>query len=127
MSIDKKTRAEVLRLYYAEKWRIGTIAGQLGVHHNTVDRVLTDAGEPRQYRRRRRSKVDPFLPMIRQTLAVYPKLTASRLYEMVRERGYGIRAMRVSARGSGRRGTGASCIAGRAKTAREGSHSALRR
>ena len=27
--------------------------------------------------------------MIRQTLAVYPKLTASRLYEMVRERGYG--------------------------------------
>ena len=39
MSIDKKTRAEVLRLYYAEKWRIGTIAGQLGVHHNTVDRV----------------------------------------------------------------------------------------
>ena len=88
MSIDKKTRAEVLRLYYAEKWRIGTIAGQLGVHHNTVDRVLTDAGEPRQYRRRRRSKVDPFLPFIRQTLAVYPKLTASRLYEMVRERGY---------------------------------------
>ena len=38
MSIDKKTRAEDLRLYYAEKWRIGTIAGQLGVHHNTVDR-----------------------------------------------------------------------------------------
>ena len=26
MSIDKKTRAEILRLYYAEKWRIGTKA-----------------------------------------------------------------------------------------------------
>ena len=88
MTIDKKARAETLRLYHAEKWRIGTIAGQLGVHHTTVERVLTDAGEPRHLRRRRRSKLDPFLPFIRQTLAVYPKLTASRLYEMAGERGY---------------------------------------
>ena len=88
MAIDKGTRAEILRLYYAEKWKTGTIADQLGVHHSTVDRVLSDAGVPRQERRHRRSKLDPFLPFIRQTLAVYPKLAASRLYEMARERGY---------------------------------------
>ena len=92
MAIDKGTRAEILRLYYAEKWKTGTIADQLGVHHSTVDRVLSDAGVPRQERRHRRSKLDPFLPFIRQTLAVYPKLAASRLYEMARERGYGFGA-----------------------------------
>ena len=88
MTIDKETGAEILRLYHVEKWRIGTIADQLGVHHSTVDRVLADAGVPRQERRRRRSKADPFLPFIRQTLKVYPNLPASRLHEMVCERGY---------------------------------------
>ena len=88
MTIDKETRAEILRLYYAEKWKIGTIARQLGAHHITVDRVLADAGVPRQDRRRRSSKLDPFMPFIRHTLAVYPTLTASRRYDMVYERGY---------------------------------------
>ena len=69
MAVDDKTRAEILRLHYAEKWRIGTIADQLGVHHSTVDRVLAEAGVAREARRRRRSKFDPFLPFIRQTLA----------------------------------------------------------
>ena len=32
MAIDKKTHAEILRLHHAEKWKIGTIASQLGVH-----------------------------------------------------------------------------------------------
>ena len=55
MTIGKKTRAEILRLYHGEKWRIGTIAGQLGDHHTTVERMLTSAEEPRQERRRRAS------------------------------------------------------------------------
>ena len=88
MTIYKETRTEILRLYHAEKWRIGMIARHFSVHYTTVDCVLTDDGVPLQYRRRRRSKLDPFLPFIRQTLAVWPKLPASRLYEMVRERGY---------------------------------------
>ena len=46
MAIDKQTRAEILRLYFAEKWKIGTIARQLGVHHNTVDRIVGEAGVP---------------------------------------------------------------------------------
>ena len=87
MTIDRETRTEVLRLYHAEKWKIGTIARQLGVHHGTVRRVLRDAEEPRQ-RKPRRSKLDPFIPFIQQTLKKYPKLPASRLYEMVCGRGY---------------------------------------
>ena len=87
MAIDRETRTEILRLYHAEKWKIGTIARQLGVHHGTVRRVLRDAEEPRQ-RKPRRSKLDPFIPFIQQTLKKYPKLPASRLYEMVCGRGY---------------------------------------
>ena len=87
MTIDKETRTEILRLYHAEKWKIGTIARQLGVHHGAVRRVLKDAEEPRQ-QKRRRSKLDPFIPFVKQTLADYPTLPASRLYEMARERGY---------------------------------------
>lgn len=32
--------------------------------------------------------IEPYLPFIRQTLEKYPTLTGSRLYAMVRERGY---------------------------------------
>jgi transposase len=71
-----------------EKWRVGTIARQLGIHHGTVDRVLAQAGLPKAARPHRASLIDPFLPFILETLKRFPELTASRLYAMVRERGY---------------------------------------
>jgi transposase len=80
--------AQILRYYHAEKWKIGTIAAQLHVHHAVVTRVLAQAGLPRHGRPPQPSKVDAYLPFIRQTLEKFPTLTASRLYAMVRERGY---------------------------------------
>jgi transposase len=80
--------AEILRLYHAEKWPIGTLAAQLGVHHTTVRRVLAQAGLPAGKRSVRPSMADAFLPFIVETLEKYPKLCASRLYEMVKQRGY---------------------------------------
>ena len=71
-----------------EKWLVGTISSQLGVHHGTVDRVLSQAGLPKLERPHRPSQLDPFLPFVRETLEQYPRLTASRLWAMVRERGY---------------------------------------
>lgn len=86
--ISKETEAEVLRLYHAEKWRIGTIAAQLGLHHTTVQRVLRHAGVETKAVAPRPSMADPFVPFIVQQLEKYPALCASRLFEMVRERGY---------------------------------------
>ena len=82
-----KLEAEILRLYHAEKWRVGTIAGQLGVHHSVVRRVLAQdgTGEPQ---RSRSTRLDPYIPLIIATWKQYPKLPASRLYEMCHERGY---------------------------------------
>lgn len=88
MTISKELEAKILRYFHVEKWRVGTIASQLGVHHGTVDRVLSQAGLPKAERPHRPSQLDPFLPFVRETLEQYPRLTASRLYAMVRERGY---------------------------------------
>jgi transposase len=85
--ISPKLEAEILRLYHAEKWRVGTIAGQLGIHHSVVRRVLTRDG-PEASKRSRATRLDPYLPLIIATWKQYPKLTASRLYEMCRQRGY---------------------------------------
>ncbi len=80
--------AQILRFYHAEKWTIGTIARQLHIHNGVVRRVLTQAGLPKIGPKPRKSLVDAYLPFIHQTLATFPALTASRLYAMVRERGY---------------------------------------
>jgi len=80
--------AQILRYYHVEKWRTGTIARQLHVHHGTVKRVLSQAGLPANGVVQRGSQIDPYLPFIRETLEKFSTLTASRLYAMVRERGY---------------------------------------
>lgn len=88
MMITRELEAEILRLHHAEHWSIGTISRQLHVHHDTVRRVLTQAGIPAAEQSTRGSMADPFVPFIQDTLAHYPTLRASRLYQMVRERGY---------------------------------------
>lgn len=86
--ITKEQEAEILRLHHVEKWLVGTIAGQLRVHHTTVQRVLRRHGVTSEVVHPRPSIVDPYKAMIVEQLEKYPKLRASRLYEMAKERGY---------------------------------------
>ena len=88
MAIPPETEAQILRYYHAEHWRVGTIARQLGLHRDTVIRVLAQAGLPAAGPVRRPSAIDPYLPFLRQTLEQFPTLTASRLYGMAQARGY---------------------------------------
>src|SRR5271170_6689341 len=88
MTVNKETEAEILRLFHAEKWRPTTIGRQIGVHHSTVQRILSNSGVSEERLRIRPSQVDPYVSFIRATLEQYPKLTAARLYEMVKQRGY---------------------------------------
>jgi len=85
--ISKEREADILRLYYAEKWRVGSISRQLGVHKSVVRRVIAQESSPRALVTRKRM-VDPFVPFITETLEKYPTLTAIRLFEMVKLRGY---------------------------------------
>jgi len=67
VAIPPELEAQILRYYHVEKWRVGTIARQLGVHHGTVARVLSQAGLPALGQPARPSKIDPYLPFVRQS------------------------------------------------------------
>lgn len=85
--IDPEREGQILRLYHVEKWRLNTIAKELGIHHSVVTRVINKDRHQRA-RKRRQRMVDPFMPFLLETLQRYPTLTASRLYGMVKARGY---------------------------------------
>src|SRR5207245_2387905 len=86
--ITPEQHAEIRRLYYAEHWRIGTIATQLGVHHDVVGRVLGRI-EPRcPPALPRPPLLAPFVAFVDETLAQYPRLRSTRLFDMIKGRGY---------------------------------------
>ena len=86
--ISAEQRAEIRRLFYAEHWKVGTIASALSVHPDTVRRAIEAERFLSHLARPRPTKVDAFLPFIRETLATYPRLRSTRLFEMLRPRGY---------------------------------------
>lgn len=87
MTISKELEAKILRYFHVEKWTVGTISRQFQVHRDTVKRVLAQPGNSR-LEVVQQSLIDEYLPFIKETLEKYPKLTASRLYQMVVTRGY---------------------------------------
>lgn len=87
MTTTPELEAEIIRLHYAEHWRVGTIAGQLGVHPTVVRRVL-GIGEARADGALRPRLADPFREFIKETLERYPRLRATRLFDMLVGRGY---------------------------------------
>jgi transposase len=78
---------EIRRLFFAEHWRVGTIATQLGCHPDTIRRALETARFARPDGVRP-SVVDPYRPFLQATLQQYPRLRATRLFAMVQARGY---------------------------------------
>jgi len=66
VTIAPELEAQILRYYHVEKWRAGTIARQLHVHHGTVRRVLAQAGLPSASGHQRPSQADRYLPFIEQ-------------------------------------------------------------
>jgi len=88
MALTPETEAQILRYHHAERWPVGTIARQLFLHRDSVARVLAQAGLPAIMQIHRPSAIDPYLPFVLETLAQFPRLRASRLYAMVKDRGY---------------------------------------
>lgn len=87
MAISKDLVAEIIRLHHAEKWLVGTIARQLAIHPSVVRRVLAQETLVCAHTPRGRM-IDPYLDFISETLQQFPTLTASRLFQMVQQRGY---------------------------------------
>ncbi len=86
--IPPEQRAEIRRLFYAEHWRVGTIASHLDVHHATVQQAIERDRFVRPGSPIRPSLLDPYKAFIIATLEQYPRLRATRLYWMLRDRGF---------------------------------------
>jgi len=86
--ISPERHAEIRRLFFAEHWPVNTIAAQLGVHHDTVRRAVESERFIRPGTPVRPSALDPDKTFIGATLEQYPRLRATRLWGMVRDRGY---------------------------------------
>src|SRR5271157_2765286 len=85
--IPPETRAEIRRHFYAEHWKIGTIARELNVHPDAVRNAI-ESERFKSMQPLRASVVDPYIEFIRDTLERHPRLRATRIYAMVRDRGY---------------------------------------
>jgi transposase len=85
--IDPETRAQIRHWFFAEHWKIGTIARELGIHPDTVRHAI-ECDRFHRAQTLRACLTDPYLPFIRQTLDQHPRLRATRIYQMIRERGY---------------------------------------
>jgi transposase len=83
--ITAEQRAEVRRLYYGERWKVGTIAAALGLHHATVAAALS---ERLPGALARPGILDGYAAFVSETLTRYPRLCATRVHEMLRVRGY---------------------------------------
>jgi len=93
--IAPELHARIRRLFYAEHWRLNTIAAQLGVHHDTVRRAIESERFIRPGAQIRPSALDPYKAFLLATLEQYPRLRATRLWAMVRARGYPGSAIQV--------------------------------
>jgi transposase len=87
-SVTAEEAAAILRLHHVEEWPVGTIGKELGRHHDTVEGVLARGGLGVQKVSTRPRLVDPFIPFVKETLEKHPRLGASRVWSMVKARGY---------------------------------------
>src|SRR4051812_35753581 len=67
---------------------MNAIAEHLAVHHDTVRRVLERERALAVPAPLRASKLDPFVSFIAETVKTYPKITATRLAAMLKDRGF---------------------------------------
>ncbi|HZV08768.1 MAG TPA: hypothetical protein VFF94_03385, partial [Novosphingobium sp.] len=86
--IDVELRARIRRLFYVEHWKIGTIARELDLHPETVA-LAVETERFSNTKTLRRSATDPYADFIREILARHPRLRATRIFQMIRDRGYG--------------------------------------
>jgi len=85
--ISPETRAQIRRYFYAEHWKIGTIARELNVHPDAVRNAI-ESDRFNRTEPMRACITDPYMEFVRQVLDQYPRLRATRIHQMIRERGY---------------------------------------
>ena len=70
--IDEDVRARIRRLFFAEHWKIGTIAIELDLHRDTVARAVDTSLFATVKFRVKSQMLDPYRDFVRATLDQYP-------------------------------------------------------
>lgn len=83
--ITPETRVQIRHYFYAEHWKIGTIARELGLHPETV-RSAVEAQRLGGTQPLRPSCVDPFLPFVRHAGTASAAMRHPRLPDGARPR-----------------------------------------
>ena len=86
--ITPETRAEIKRLFHAEHLTCHAIAKHLAVHHLTVRNVLKKDSVISGQKVPVTKMIDPYMSFIEDRLAKYPRLRATRLLQMLQDRGF---------------------------------------
>ena len=86
--IDESTTSRIRQLYFAEHFTVHAISQALSVHHVTIKRVIKAEEFKRTQRQKRETVLDPYKAHIEEKLTLYPKLTATRLIQILKDRGY---------------------------------------
>jgi transposase len=87
MTVSPEVDSEIRVLHFGEHLPVGTIASNLTVHEDVVKRVLGLLTK-RRPTKPRALLVDPVREFISETLKTYPRLCATRLFDMAQPRGY---------------------------------------
>ncbi len=85
--MSKEEIAEARRLFFGEHWKVGTISEYLHRHPEAIKRAI-GAESFVSKSRHGPSKLDPYLGFIEEVLKRYPRLRATRIYEMIVSRGF---------------------------------------
>jgi transposase len=86
--IERALRTKIRHLFYAEHWKVGTIVAQLGVHHDTVASAIESSRFGNLRYVHRASCLDPYKSLIDAWLVQYPRLRATRIFDMLTPRGF---------------------------------------
>jgi transposase len=88
MTVCPETETEILRLAFNEEWPVGTISEHLGVHRSVVERVIFQLKNPAFKKVGRSKLIEDHISFIEETMEKYPGIHASRIFVMIKKRGY---------------------------------------
>jgi hypothetical protein len=86
--IDDEISAKIRQLYYGNHYTVYAITKALGCHHSTVKRVIASSQGTFKTPKNRKSVLDPYKQNILENIELYPRLPATRLIQILRDRGF---------------------------------------
>ena len=86
--VNAEIQAEIKRMFHVDHMKVYAISRDLRVSRDVVRRVLSIQRFSPQREHDRSSKLDPYVPLIEEIVAKHPRIRATRLCTLLKERGY---------------------------------------